>query len=81
MPAGVSAVRHFFLPDLGEGLTEPRSSTLARRGAARGALKSHRAIFRAVRARDPEAAEQAMRQHLGEVEALYWKEKEAKARG
>ncbi len=66
---------------LAEWLTEQRSSTLRRRGAARGALKSHRAIFRAIKARDPGAAEEAMRRHLGEVENLYWKAKQDKPQG
>ncbi len=58
---------------LAEWLTEQRSSTLQRRGAARKALRSHRAIFAAVSARDPDGAEAAMREHLTEVEASYWK--------
>ncbi len=63
---------------LAEWLTEQRSSTLQRRGAARGALKAHRAIFRTVKAKDPDEAEAAMRQHLLEVEGLYWKSQEPK---
>ena len=63
---------------LAEWLTEQRSSTLQRRGAARGALKAHKAIFKAVQARDADAAEAAMRQHLEEVEDLYWKAKAKK---
>ena len=57
---------------LAEWLTEQRASTLTRRGAARKALRSHRAIFKAIKARDVEAAEDAMRQHLAEVEKMYW---------
>lgn len=58
---------------LAEWLTEQRSSTLRREGAAKGALQSHRSIFRAIKAGDPDKAEAAMRKHLGNVEALYWK--------
>jgi DNA-binding FadR family transcriptional regulator len=63
---------------LAEWLTEQRATTLRRRGAARGALKAHRAIFKAIQARDRDAAEAALRQHLGEVEELYWKAADAK---
>ena len=57
---------------LAEWLTEQRSSTLLRRGAARKALRSHRMILRAIEARQVDAAEAAMRQHLEEVAELYW---------
>lgn len=62
---------------LAEWLTEQRSSTLKRRGAARAALQAHRAIFEAVQAHDPDAAESTMRQHLRDVVDLYWKAKAA----
>jgi DNA-binding FadR family transcriptional regulator len=62
---------------LAEWLTEQRVSTLRQRGVARAALKSHRAIFKAIEARDPDQAEAAMRDHLGQVEELYWKSKPA----
>jgi GntR family transcriptional regulator, sialic acid-inducible nan operon repressor len=65
---------------LAEWLTEQRSSTLRRRGAARGALASHRAIYAAIARRSPDEAEAAMRAHLREVEALYWKGHPANAR-
>ena len=65
---------------LAEWLTEQRSATLERRGAARGALRSHRSIFKAVQAHDPDAAENAMRHHLVEVVDLYWKAKMAKSK-
>jgi DNA-binding FadR family transcriptional regulator len=60
---------------LAEWLTEQRSSTLRKRGVARLALKAHRAIFRAIEARDADKAEAAMRHHLEEVETLYWSSK------
>jgi DNA-binding FadR family transcriptional regulator len=58
---------------LAEWLTEQRSATLKRRGAARNALESHREIFRTVQQHDAEAAEAAMRSHLSDVQALYWR--------
>lgn len=58
---------------LAEWLTEQRRATLKRRGAARDALEAHREIHAAVLARDVDAAEDAMRRHLQEVESLYWK--------
>ena len=64
---------------LAEWLTEQRASTLQRRGAARGALKSHRAIFKAIKAQDTDEAEAAMARHLGEVQDLYWRAKASKA--
>jgi DNA-binding FadR family transcriptional regulator len=64
---------------LAEWLTGQRSSTLVNPGAARGALKSHRAIFKAIRSGDPDKAEAAMRDHLSRVEALFWKAAESKA--
>lgn len=57
---------------LAEWLTEQRESTLQIKGAARRAFKSHRAIYKAVEARDADAAEAAMREHLTDVEDLYW---------
>ena len=62
---------------LAEWLTEQRSATLTRRGAARKALKSHRLILKTVEARQPDAAEAAMREHLDEVEDLYWQSRKA----
>lgn len=77
---------HFFLAEitrnpifvgfhmaLAEWLTEQRATSLTRPGAARSALKSHRTIFKAIESADPDAAEEAMRQHLSSVEEYYWK--------
>lgn len=63
---------------LAEWLTGQRSSTLVNPGAARHALKSHRAIFKAVRDGNPDKAESAMRDHLAQVEAMYWQVSKAK---
>ena len=63
---------------LAEWLIGQRSSTLVNPGAARGALKSHRAIFKAIRDRDVDGAEAAMRDHLAQVEAMFWKSTQPK---
>ncbi len=54
-------------------LREQRTASIAPRGSARAAARAHRIIFAAVAARDPDAAERAMRDHLAEVERFYWK--------
>lgn len=58
---------------LTEWLTEQRTISLRVRGAARAAYRAHKRIFDAVAAREPAAAATAMREHLAEVEAYYWK--------
>ena len=61
-------------------MTRPnRRTSGARRGAARKALRSHRLILKTVEARQPDAAEAAMREHLDEVEDLYWQSRKATA--
>ncbi len=65
---------------LAEWLTEQRSTTLLVKGAARTALKAHKAIYAAIKAHDPAAAEDAMRRHLLDVEARYWRVMERKER-
>ena len=61
-------------------LTEQRSTTLLVRGAARTALKAHKDILATIRTRDPDAAERAMRAHLVDVEARYWRVVEERSR-
>jgi DNA-binding FadR family transcriptional regulator len=58
---------------LTEWLTEQRTTSLKARGAAPAAGAAHERIYRAVAARDPQAAEDAMRAHLAEVGDFYWK--------
>jgi GntR family transcriptional regulator, sialic acid-inducible nan operon repressor len=53
-------------------LTEQRTMSLKNPGASRGAYGFHRRIYEAVAAHDPDGAERAMREHLDEVERLYW---------
>jgi DNA-binding FadR family transcriptional regulator len=43
------------------------------------AYRHHKAIFEAIEARDPDAAERAIEQHLSEVVAAFWKIKATKA--
>jgi DNA-binding FadR family transcriptional regulator len=54
-------------------LREQRTASIAPRGSARAAARAHRAIFEASAAGDRDAAEQAMQDHLAEVERFYWK--------
>jgi len=56
-----------------EWLTEQRSTSLRARGAERAACRAHERIFKAVAARDPDAAGVAMRDHLSQVAQYYWK--------
>lgn len=56
-----------------EWLAEQRIVGLRAPGSARAAYRAHKRIFEAVAAHDPVAAERAMRDHLAEVEAYYWK--------
>ena len=58
--------------DLGEWLAEQRTTSLEAEGADEAAWQAHEAIYRAVAAHDPDAAERAMETHLGEVGAYYW---------
>lgn len=58
---------------LTEWLTEQRTTSLKARGAAQAAFIAHERICRAVAARDPQAAADAMRAHLAEVGDYYWK--------
>ena len=41
------------------------------------AFEAHRKIFDAIAAQNPDAAEQAMREHLLQLQAAYWKHEEA----
>ncbi|MGE0718879.1 MAG: transcriptional regulator NanR [Alphaproteobacteria bacterium] len=55
-----------------EWLTTQRRTVLRTPGIDRRSHRSHAAIFAAVEARDPAAAEAAMRRHLEATEAIYW---------
>lgn len=53
-------------------LEDQRKVALRRPGTDALALQAHRDILAAIRARDPAAAGQAMRRHLGEITGRYW---------
>lgn len=57
-------------------LTEQRNVTLREPGAEAHAAESHRRIFEAVIARDPERAAREMRAHLQAVARFYWRARE-----
>ena len=54
-------------------LTEQRATTLRLPDTAEGAYASHCRICDAIAAHDPDAAATAMRRHLEDVAALYWR--------
>jgi GntR family transcriptional repressor for pyruvate dehydrogenase complex len=56
-----------------EWLREQRHVALRVPNANKAAYRSHKRIFDAVVARDPDAAEEAMRSHLLDVSRKYWK--------
>jgi len=62
-----------------EWLTSQRTMSLGVPGAEEGASNSHRRIYEAVAAHDPEAAARAMDDHLRDVAALIQRSKEDKA--
>lgn len=58
---------------MAEWLLEQRTVSLRARGAARAAYRAHARIYETIAAKDSEAAEAAMRDHLAETEAFYWR--------
>lgn len=60
---------------MSEWLTEQRVVTLAASGQEETAFEAHKAIFEAIAARDPDRAEAAMRDHLGQLAATFWRQK------
>lgn len=61
-----------------EWLTEQREITLRIKGAAKAAYRCHKKIYDAIVAKDPAAAETAMRDHLNEVAEYYRKSERAR---
>lgn len=53
-------------------LAEQRMTSLQAEGADVAAFEAHEAIYRAIAARDADAAERAMQGHLDEVGTYYW---------
>jgi DNA-binding FadR family transcriptional regulator len=60
---------------LASWLSEQRTTSLRNEGAEQAAFEAHEAIYRAIAARDPDAAERAMQGHLEEVGSYYWHER------
>jgi GntR family transcriptional repressor for pyruvate dehydrogenase complex len=60
-------------------LTEQRRVALRSAKMEQKAYRHHKAIFEAIEARDADAAERAIEQHLSEVVAAFWKIKATKA--
>jgi len=54
-------------------LIEQRTTSGKAPGSNKAAVKAHERILRAIEARDPQAAEEAMKSHLDEVQQNYWK--------
>ena len=52
-------------------LMEQRTTSLKLKGQVQIACRSHQAIFEAIAARDPDAAEMAMREHLEQVQSAW----------
>jgi len=57
---------------LSEWLRDQRRASVGRPGSPEAAIKAHARIFKAIVAGDPDAAEQAMRDHLNQVVDFYW---------
>lgn len=66
---------------LSSWLAEQRHVSLRVRDAAQDAYDAHRAIYEAVAAHDPDAAEHAMNRHLDHVGDFYWRAREDAAPG
>lgn len=58
---------------MAEWLLEQRTVSLRARGAERAAYRAHPRNHETISAKDPEAAEAAMRDHLADIEAFYWR--------
>jgi len=56
-------------------LTEQRVVTLAAEGQEQTAYDSHAAIYDGIRARDADRAEAAMRSHLEQLSAMFWRQR------
>jgi GntR family transcriptional repressor for pyruvate dehydrogenase complex len=57
-------------------LEEHRRVVVGKPGATELAAKRHQEIFDAIKAHNPDAAEEAMRRHLGETTDTYWSQKD-----
>ena len=66
---------------ISEWLKEQRVVTLAAEGQEQTAYEAHSAIYEAIAARDPDRAEAAMRDHLQQLAATFWQQREMNADG
>ena len=67
---------------IAEWLMEQRATAArAEKASMRRAYNAHKRIHAAIVARDPDAAEAAMRSHLDRVRKFYWKVKSGRRRG
>ncbi|HYZ63242.1 MAG TPA: transcriptional regulator NanR [Acetobacteraceae bacterium] len=57
---------------MADWLFEQRTTSIRAAGSERAAYRAHKRIFDAIAARDPDAAETAMQEHLDEVARYYW---------
>ena len=60
---------------ISEWLKEQRVVTLAASGQEQTAYDAHRAIYEGIAARDPDRAEQAMRDHLDQLTTMFWRQR------
>ena len=60
---------------ISEWLKEQRVVTLAASGQEQIAYNAHKAIYEAIAARDPDRAEQAMRDHLDQLATMFWRQR------
>jgi GntR family transcriptional regulator, sialic acid-inducible nan operon repressor len=56
-------------------LKEQRVVTLAASGQEQTAYEAHEAIYEGIAARDPDRAEEAMREHLEQLAATFWRQR------
>lgn len=56
-------------------LEEQRVVTLAAPGQEKTAFEAHRLIFEGIAARDPDRAEEAMRDHLQQLASTFWRQR------
>ena len=62
---------------MSDWLTDQRVVTLVEEGQEETAYQAHRAICDGIAAHDPDAAEAAMRAHLEQLFATYWRQRQA----
>ena len=60
---------------ISEWLKEQRVVTLAASGQEQIAYNAHQAIYEGIAARDPDRAEQAMRDHLDQLTTMFWRQR------